>query len=110
MQASAVAKALALGRQSPAAVVRFRKRRALLLLAAPVSFVASACRLAPTSISHLSSLYQMFLLPRTCSSLFWVLALVCGAASFSVLETSSVSELSRRVPRLLRIDRAVFPR
>ena len=100
--ASAVVKARGLARQSPAAALRFRTRRALLLLAAPAFFVAWASPLfVPTSISHSSS--------HRISS-FLVSVLGCGGVSFSALEISLVSEWTRRVSRFPRIDRAVFPR
>ena len=100
---SAVAKVLALARQSPvAAAPRVRTRRALLLLVAPVFFVAwASLLLVPTSIPHFSS-------RRISSSRFLVSVLGCGVASFSALEISLVSESARRESRFPRIDRAVF--
>ena len=106
-----MAKALALARQSPvAAALRFRTRRALLLLAAPVFFVAEGFPpFAPTSIPHFSSLCRTFFSRRISSSLSLVSALACGVASFSALEISLVSEWTWRVSRFApRIDRAGF--
>ena len=85
-----------------AAALRFRKRRALLLVAAPVFFEAEGFPLfVQTSISHFSS-------HRISSSRFLVSALGYDVASFSALEISWVSEWTRRVSRSPRIDRALF--
>ena len=101
---SAVARALASVPQSPvAAGVWFRTQGALLLLAMPAFFVAWASPLfVPTSISHFS-------LHRISSSRFLVSVSGCGVASFLALEISLVSQSTRRVFRVRRIDRAVSP-
>ena len=107
---SAVAKVLALARQSPvAAAPRVRTRRALLLLAAPVFFVAwASLLLVPTSIPHFSSFCRRSFSCWISSSRFLVSVLGCGVASFSALEISLAWEWTRRVCRPSRTDRAGF--